>query len=255
MSYCPESVQFFIPSDTPTAVYTINFQGVTKDNGNSTWCYSVSVTGSPGLSHWVLGVFEACQDQLEEKLLSVSRNGLELEENTGYELGTSDGVFGIKFEIGTKAYESPVIYCITLRGIYETTSVDTAVKGGPTPAQRIEDAICGPSCEVKDSCFQAINNIIESIALQEAGLAHITNAEGEKIQKVLLLPNTSVEDLIAINKSVAEVLTKVSKLEMVLEFKLQETAAINCPDCLLMLEKYNNTKGKHRETNTERRGR
>ena len=69
---------------------------------------------------------------------------------------------------------------------------------------------------------QAITDLLESIALQEAGIAHIINAEGEKIQAALLIPGVTVADLIAINESVAATLTKVIKLEMVLEFKLEE---------------------------------
>lgn len=32
---------------------------------------------------------------------------------------------------------------------------------------------------------QAISDIIESVALEQTGLSHILNAEGEKIQKVV----------------------------------------------------------------------
>ncbi len=71
---------------------------------------------------------------------------------------------------------------------------------------------------------QAINDLLESIALQEAGLAHIINAEGEKIQTALELPDVTIADLIAINESVADTLIKVIKLEMVLEFKLEEVS-------------------------------
>jgi hypothetical protein len=74
------------------------------------------------------------------------------------------------------------------------------------------------------SSCQARNDLLESIALQEAGLAHIINAEGEKIQAALEMPCVTIADLIAINESVAATLTKVIKLEMVLEFKLEEIA-------------------------------
>ncbi len=220
MADCPRSVTFLVPEDNPTATYIIEFAGVTTANGSSTWCYRVSVNGAPGLSHWVLGVFEGCQELLAERLISVTRNGVELEEDVGYELGTSDGVSGIKFEVGAEAGEGPVSYCITLQGEYETTSVDVAVKGGPTPAQMLEDALCGPSCEAIQP--EPVGDLLESIALQQAGLAHIINAEGEKIQTVLQMEQVSIADLLAVNRSVADVLTKVIKLEMVLEFKLQE---------------------------------
>lgn len=77
---------------------------------------------------------------------------------------------------------------------------------------------------------QAIADLLESIALQEAGLAHIINAEGEKIQKALEIPGVTIEQLVAINQSVLDVLTKVIKLEMVLEFKLEEINRLNFDD-------------------------
>ncbi len=242
MASCPQAVTFYVPQANPTATYTITFQGRTVEGGYSIWCYSVSVTGNPGLSHWVLGVFEQCQELLREKLLSVTRNGVELEEeeeqgDAGYVLGTSDGVSGIKFNVGVEANESPVLYCITLQGVYEQTAVDVAVKGGPTPAQKTENAICEPSCilEILQPC-QAITDLLESIALQETGLAHIINAEGEKIQQAIAMAQAegstvNIADLIALNQSVSDTLIKVTKLEMVLEFKLEEINRLDCPSC------------------------
>ncbi len=83
---------------------------------------------------------------------------------------------------------------------------------------------------------QVIVDLLESIALQEAGLAHIINAEGEKIQQVLDMAkaecsDVTVADLIAVNQAVNDTLTKVIKLEMVLEFKLEEINRLNCPNC------------------------
>ena len=78
---------------------------------------------------------------------------------------------------------------------------------------------------------QAITDLLESIALQEAGLAHIINAEGEKIQAAIGIGGVSIADLININQSVSDTLTKVIKLEMVLEFKLEEIGRLNCPSC------------------------
>ncbi len=73
--------------------------------------------------------------------------------------------------------------------------------------------------------------MLESIALQEACLAHIINAEGEKIQAALDIEDVTIADLIAINQSVSDILTKVIKLEMVLEFKLEEIGRLDCPNC------------------------
>lgn len=78
---------------------------------------------------------------------------------------------------------------------------------------------------------QAITDVIESIALEETGLAHIINAEGEKIQKALELAHC-VEDLIAINASVKDTLVNVTKSQMLLHYKLEEIGRFDCNcDC------------------------
>ncbi|XMB85927.1 hypothetical protein RJG79_11065 [Mycoplasmatota bacterium WC44] len=68
---------------------------------------------------------------------------------------------------------------------------------------------------------QAIVDVIESIALEEVGLAHILNAEGEKIQKGIAISST-IEELIKVNMSVNDTLKNVSKVQMLLQFKLEE---------------------------------
>lgn len=66
---------------------------------------------------------------------------------------------------------------------------------------------------------QAISDIIESIALQETGLSHILNAEGEKIQKIVATATTP-EELLAVNKSVESMVNAITRLEMILQGKL-----------------------------------
>lgn len=67
---------------------------------------------------------------------------------------------------------------------------------------------------------QAITDIIESVALEETALSHILNAEGEKIQKVVAMENVTPEVLLATNKSVESMVNAVSRLEMILQSKL-----------------------------------
>jgi hypothetical protein len=75
---------------------------------------------------------------------------------------------------------------------------------------------------------QAIDLLLSSIAFEELGLAHILNAEGEKIQSVLgTLPGLtatipSISNLEAIDTSVSNTLHNVIKKEMLLEFKLED---------------------------------
>jgi len=78
---------------------------------------------------------------------------------------------------------------------------------------------------------EAVNLLLVSIALEEIGLSHILNAEGEKIQEVLK-HHPSVSDLLAVNKSVERTLRDVIKTQILLQFKLEDTLELTCPpDC------------------------
>jgi hypothetical protein len=68
---------------------------------------------------------------------------------------------------------------------------------------------------------QAITDIISSIALQEAALAHIMNAEGEKMQAIIAMQDVSPEQLLALNRSVVQMIGAVTRLEMTLQSKLE----------------------------------
>jgi hypothetical protein len=82
--------------------------------------------------------------------------------------------------------------------------------------------ICCPcSCrsrdeKTRDGCV----GVIGSVALAETGLAHILNAEGEKIQRMLEVSACPC-DLLAVNSSVSETLARVTELERVLYEKLK----------------------------------
>ena len=68
---------------------------------------------------------------------------------------------------------------------------------------------------------QAITDLMESIALQQAALAHILNAEGEKLQKVLSFTEMTPELILQTNRSVASMVNSVANLETVLKQKLE----------------------------------
>ena len=78
---------------------------------------------------------------------------------------------------------------------------------------------------------QAITDLIQSVALEETALSHILNAEGEKIQKMVALPDVTPEVLLATNKSVESMVNAVSRLEMIFQSKLS-----NFSNCLCQSE-------------------
>ncbi|CUA80925.1 MULTISPECIES: hypothetical protein [Anoxybacillus] len=71
----------------------------------------------------------------------------------------------------------------------------------------------------------AFDLLLMSIALEELSLAHILNAEGEKIQFALealqrrKMKEHVIDDLLKVNRSVNSVLRNVIKEEMLLQFK------------------------------------
>lgn len=68
---------------------------------------------------------------------------------------------------------------------------------------------------------QAVTDMVTTVALEQAALSHILNAEGEKIQKVVANSDTSVDDLLAVNKSVKSMVNTITRLQMVLQGKLE----------------------------------
>ena len=76
---------------------------------------------------------------------------------------------------------------------------------------------------------QTVPLLLASIAFEELALAHIMNAEAEKVQFILgtldtatTLPTTvTVSNILDVNKSVQRTLRDVIKKEMLLEFKFE----------------------------------
>ncbi|MEG1848055.1 MAG: hypothetical protein RRX92_03010 [Lachnospiraceae bacterium] len=91
------------------------------------------------------------------------------------------------------------------------------------------DSICNEECSEPippkpGSC----NDVLESIALVEAALSHILNAEGEKLQKVLA-STSDIETILCVNREVNKTLINATHLEHALYAKL--AAVIDCSEC------------------------
>lgn len=79
------------------------------------------------------------------------------------------------------------------------------------------------------TCENAINMILASIAMEELALSHIMNAEGEKLQYVLKLMESSCGGLdqnlcklLEVNKSISGLLDSVSQNQMLLKGKMEK---------------------------------
>lgn len=76
-----------------------------------------------------------------------------------------------------------------------------------------------------------INLLLASIAFEELGLAHIINAEGEKIQYALgtlpgLSKQASLDEILRVNENVQETISTLIKKELVLDSKLKHVIDI-----------------------------
>lgn len=83
--------------------------------------------------------------------------------------------------------------------------------------------------DCKDPCCDGCCDIIESIALVEAAISHILNAEGEKLQKVIA-ETDDIDKIMCVNKEINKTIVNVTHLEQVLYSKLA-TAVECCDDC------------------------
>lgn len=66
--------------------------------------------------------------------------------------------------------------------------------------------------------------------MQQAALAHILNAEGEKLQRVLAYETIAAETILQTNKSVESMVDSVAQLETVLKQKLDLLGGCSCPN-------------------------
>lgn len=91
-----------------------------------------------------------------------------------------------------------------------------------------------PTCCEKVDCLDYCE-VMYSIALEEAAIAHILNAEGEKIQKAVA-EFESIEQLLCVNESVIQTMTKATILEGQLLAKLEilfsKCNSKSRPDCI-----------------------
>lgn len=86
-------------------------------------------------------------------------------------------------------------------------------------------AVC--CCENRTKhCTCAICDVVESVALIEAALAHILNAEGEKIQKAVGVAS-NIGELLEVNNSVNKTILNAIELENAMLAKLKAVSELH----------------------------
>lgn len=73
----------------------------------------------------------------------------------------------------------------------------------------------------------AINLLLASVAMEEIGLSHILNAEGEKLQYFLKKKPQKLCDYLTINDSVNQTLRTIVKSQIMLQLKLEDIMLID----------------------------
>jgi len=80
--------------------------------------------------------------------------------------------------------------------------------------------------KIPDRTFdESIGDLIQSVALEEAALAHLLNAEAEKVQAVAE-STTDPTTLLEFQHGVTDMIQAVIKVEMLLQFKLEKLAQL-----------------------------
>ena len=81
-----------------------------------------------------------------------------------------------------------------------------------------------PESDAIPSCEESISSIIMSIAMEEAALSHILNAEGEKLQHAIAACacncDRGIEQLLKVNASVSALIDQITDLQIILKNKL-----------------------------------
>ena len=127
----------------------------------------------------------------------------------------------ISFQINVTAIPNPNPIVNTANAAYAYT-VDPAEPDGVS-ATAASNAVT--TIVFRYNFSQQISDLIESVALEQAALAAIANAEGAKIQRMVAMGNVTAQELLCVNKSVSDMLESLSLLENILKQKMN---TVNC---------------------------
>lgn len=107
---------------------------------------------------------------------------------------------------------------------------NTAIVSSTTPDPNPDNNRFTLIVPISTERCQALIDVLGSVALQEAALSAILQAEGEKMQAFIAQEGVTAEELFALNGNVRGLVNGLTRLETILQAKL-ETAAGELQDC------------------------
>jgi len=139
-------------------------------------------------------------------------------------------------ETVTLSYKVNVIAIPNPNPIVNVATVDYSYTVNPLdPDDVTATSVSNPATTVvfRNNYRQQISDLINSIALQEAALANILQAEGAKMQRLIAVPNVTPAQLQCVNKSMSDLTDAMTALEAILKLKLNEVDCQICPTCIM----------------------
>ncbi|MEG1996116.1 MAG: hypothetical protein RR036_01255, partial [Oscillospiraceae bacterium] len=109
--------------------------------------------------------------------------------------------------------------------VAHSTFFYTVNPNNPGGATSSSDSNLASTIVFTNNYRQQISDLINSVALQEAALGAIANAEGAKIQKFITLETVTPAQLVCLNKSVTNMTNAMTLLESIF---LQKLSAVDC---------------------------
>ncbi len=218
----------FLPAYSPPAYAKVTIAQGANTIGDYVWSdlneNGIQDPGEPGLNGITVELYD---DQGALLHVTVSANS-PVDGSAGYYLfsNLADGGYRVKFDPAPPSGNTLTI---------QHAGGDPNLDSDPDPVTGLTEIIelaggesrldidAGYRLPCKDKLCQAITDLIESVALEQAALSHILNAEGEKLQAYLSLPDQTLESLLNVNKSVKKMVDSVALLEMVLQAKIRLT--------------------------------
>lgn len=109
---------------------------------------------------------------------------------------------------------------------------NTARVSAQTPDPNLENNTATITTPIATPRCQAWIDIMDSIALQEAALANLIQAEGSKMQKIIQMEDATASQLFRLNCRITSLMDAITRYELLLQMKLQ-TASDELADCNL----------------------